>query len=600
MLSFLLHAQQVTLSAHAIDSLLTLVKTDKQDTAQVSHFVELSKQYRISGDIDNSRSEANKAIDLAEKTGNKKYIAKANVNNAYLYKEMGVYPDALSYFLTALKTYENLKDEKGMANTYNGIGLIYKEEKNYPEALKNYYSSLQHYTTANDKHGMSICYNNIGVIFRFSSDFKEALSYYQKALSIDRELNDKAGIAADMANVGNVNAGQGDTAKAMGNFKKSLDIFASIGDKANIAILTDDIGEIYLAQKNIKEAEKYLNASLTIAKNIGDLRVQTYNDRLLSEIYAYTKDFQKAYEYHVDYTSAADSLAKLDDTKKLVSEALNFQFQQQEAAQKAEQEKKDLIHAANNSRQRLLILLFAATAILVAFIALFILRALKAAQREKVIAEQQKSLMELKALRAQMNPHFIFNAINSIQHFILKNDPDEAQKHLNKFAKLIRKVLENSRKETITLSEEIAMLQLYTELESVRFSSKFQYSFVVGDHLNPDQIMVPPLLIQPFVENAIWHGLMHLKGRPGKLLINFEQQDGTLKCVIDDNGIGRNASQEMRPEAKHEPMGLSITHERVNLLNEAYHTHINVMITDKTNEDGSAAGTKVEVNIPVN
>ena len=337
-----------------------------------------------------------------------------------------------------------------------------------------------------------------------------------------------------------------------------------------------------------------------MAKSANDLEEQKHDYIVLSNFYASKGDWEKAYTNHLNYVTVLDTLSQRDNTRKIVAEEMTFEFRKQQAAVQADQEKKDIIRAEEKKKQHILIFLFASLALLVALVALFIFRLLRAAQRERLIADQQKSLMELKALRAQMNPHFLFNAINSIQHFILKNEPDAAQKHLNKFSKLIRKVLENSKQEAIPLNEEIEMLQLYTELEAVRFSSKFSYKFVVSPNLNPDNMLVPPLIIQPFIENAIWHGLMHLKERQGELIVTFDRENEMLKCTVEDNGIGRKKSEELREEARHQPMGLSITHERVTLLNEVYHIAISVKVADKTNTDGSAAGTAVTILMPLN
>jgi len=592
--------KQETTSGRAIDSLLTLVKTDKQDTSKVAHLCLLSKEYRINGNIDIARSEADEAVKLAERLGNNVFIGKAYNNIASVYYYLGVYPDALSNYLEALKMFEKEKNSEGISVANIGIGNVYRDKVDYANALKNYFAALDIDTRSNRRRSMSVCYNDIGIVYWNMKDYKQALGFYLKALEIDQQLNNKDDIATDLTNTGNVYSQNGDTAKALDNYKKALGLFALSGNKPGIAILTGNIGEISFKQKKFKDAEKYLIASVNIARSINDLKEQEYDYLTLSSLYALTSSWQKAYVYHAIYASIRDSITHLDDTKKMVSEAMTYEFQKKELAIKSEQEKKDLMAKAEIKRSRVLLLLFIVLALFALLAALFILRSLKAARREKLIAEQQKSMMELKALRAQMNPHFIFNAINSIQHFILKNDSDEAQKHLNKFAKLIRKVLENSKKETIPLSEEVQMLQLYTELEAVRFSSKFNYKFVVNEELNAASIMLPPLLIQPFVENAIWHGLMHMKEKQGELIVTFDKENNMLKCTIDDNGIGRKRSQEMRDAARHEPMGLSITHERVQILNEVYKISIRVTVIDKVNTDGSSSGTRVEITIPLN
>jgi LytS/YehU family sensor histidine kinase len=253
---------------------------------------------------------------------------------------------------------------------------------------------------------------------------------------------------------------------------------------------------------------------------------------------------------------------------------------------------------AKTKRQQSINLLITLIAVIIALIAVIIYRLWISAKKEKTLAEKEKILMELKALRAQMNPHFIFNAINSIQNFILDNDQDSAQKHLSRFSKLIRMVFENSGYENIPLDEEIKMLELYLEFEMVRFSSRFRYKITVDDSLDKSHTFIPPLIIQPYVENAVWHGLMHLKDRQGEVIINFERHNNQLKCTVDDNGIGRAHSMELKKDSVHKSMGLSITAERLEIGNKLFKSKMSVNFTDKLNKDGTSAGTRVELLVP--
>ncbi len=221
--------------------------------------------------------------------------------------------------------------------------------------------------------------------------------------------------------------------------------------------------------------------------------------------------------------------------------------------------------------------------------------AIRSAEVSRRIAE-----MELKALKAQMNPHFIFNCIASIQHFIWKNNPEEADRYLSKFSKLIRNVLINSTHEYITLEMEMQTLGLYIELERLRFSSKFEYKFILEEGIDAGSIQVPPLIIQPYVENAIWHGLMHLEDKQGELVIRVAKSNGFLKCTIDDNGIGRKKSMEIKGAKKHRSVGLSITKERLEHLNALYQSNLSVQLKDKYDDKGTGAGTTVEIFIPLN
>lgn len=223
-------------------------------------------------------------------------------------------------------------------------------------------------------------------------------------------------------------------------------------------------------------------------------------------------------------------------------------------------------------------------------------------EKEKAEISRKISESELKALRAQMNPHFMFNAINSIQNFVLKNDSASAQKYLTKFARLIRSVLENSKRETVLLSKEIEALQLYMELEALRASFSFDHELVLQDNIKADYTPIPPMIIQPYIENAILHGLLPLAGRKGKLSVIFSQKGDVLTCIIDDNGIGREKAWEIKQKKQlsHQSMGMAVTEDRMQILSKHRHSlSATVNVRDKFS-NGQPAGTTVEINIHLN
>ena len=205
------------------------------------------------------------------------------------------------------------------------------------------------------------------------------------------------------------------------------------------------------------------------------------------------------------------------------------------------------------------------------------------------------------ALRAQMNPHFIFNCLNSINGFILKNDSITASTYLIKFSKLIRLILEHSNEKSISLQSELDALKLYIEMESLRFEKKFSYSIEVDDSISVDSVQVPPLLLQPFVENSIWHGLLH-KDSEGQLRVRITQNDSLLECVIEDNGVGRQQSGEQKSKISthKKSLGIKLTKERLALLNGYGNAESFLKVIDLENADGTSAGTKVIISIPLN
>jgi LytS/YehU family sensor histidine kinase len=200
-----------------------------------------------------------------------------------------------------------------------------------------------------------------------------------------------------------------------------------------------------------------------------------------------------------------------------------------------------------------------------------------------------------------MNPHFIFNSLNSIDYYIINNDQEKASDYLNRFSRLIRLILQNSKSTIVPLKDDLEALKLYIEMESLRFDNLFDYEVNAEKGLNLEKISVPPMIIQPYVENAIWHGLMQKRGEKGKLLLNIHQRNGHLLCSIEDNGIGREAAQQLKTKSatQRKSYGMKITSDRLAMLNKLAGTDASVNVIDLKNEDGSAAGTRVELSIPL-
>jgi LytS/YehU family sensor histidine kinase len=221
-------------------------------------------------------------------------------------------------------------------------------------------------------------------------------------------------------------------------------------------------------------------------------------------------------------------------------------------------------------------------------------------ERTQAALQHNTAELEMQALRAQMNPHFIFNSLNSINQFILENDKAQASEYLTKFSRLVRLILQNSQADLILLESELEALQLYLELEALRFNHHFDFIIKVDDDVDVSILKVPPLIIQPYAENAIWHGLMHKKEK-GFLEIDLSQKEDVLYCRTIDDGIGRQKAAELKNKftSTHRSMGMRITADRIELLQHQKLMDTSVQITDLVLPDGRAGGTEVVLKIPV-
>ncbi|HOZ87334.1 MAG TPA: histidine kinase [Bacteroidia bacterium] len=220
-------------------------------------------------------------------------------------------------------------------------------------------------------------------------------------------------------------------------------------------------------------------------------------------------------------------------------------------------------------------------------------------EKEKYRLQNQWIEQENKILAVQMNPHFIFNSLNTIQQFIFVNDNEKAQLYLSKFSRLIRKFLENNTKDYISLTEEIELCEKYLEIESLRFNNVFSYTIAVKNPIDVSAIKIPHFLIQPFIENAIWHGLLPKKGDKF-LSISFELiNEKILSCTIEDNGVGRAKAGQVEPIEKKKSLAINFIKQRLLLYSKLEKTEYKVQITDKLSTQGSAEGTRVVLTLPI-
>ena len=222
-------------------------------------------------------------------------------------------------------------------------------------------------------------------------------------------------------------------------------------------------------------------------------------------------------------------------------------------------------------------------------------------QRKNLVIQQKISHLEQQALKSQMNPHFIFNCLNSIQQYVIDKDVQGANWFIAGFSKLIRQTLDSSGRQAISVGEEESFLRSYLELEKSRFEGKFDYSIIIDKNVNKEEDILPPMLLQPYVENCIRHGIMHKQNGKGLITIRFQNHDGTLVSEIIDNGIGREAGTAFKKQehVHYQSRGTDITWQRIDMMNKNRDFPIQLEIEDMHNETGEPAGTRVTISIPL-
>jgi hypothetical protein len=315
--------------------------------------------------------------------------------------------------------------------------------------------------------------------------------------------------------------------------------------------------------------------------------------RSLYQLAAETRDYKKVADYLQLYYEAKDSMFATQQGKQL--ELLMAEDEAEKQQQKMQTLAKDNeLNRLKLSRTRFIFIGIGAGILLISLIFLLVF------QRRKLKAEQRSVSMEQRLLRAQMNPHFIFNSLASIQNFVINENSDQASVYLSRFSQLVRNILDNSVEEYVPLEKEINTIENYLELQKVRYGGKFDFNIKVDENIDQENMLIPPMLAQPFIENAIEHGIRH-KETPGHIDIRFHMQDELIRFEVEDNGVGREKAQEIesKQRTRHRSMATSLTRDRLNTLNKKLKKKIRMEILDLKDNCGQGCGTRVEFGIPV-
>jgi tetratricopeptide (TPR) repeat protein len=398
----------------------------------------------------------------------------------------------------------------------------------------------------------------------------------------------------------------GQYAKALPFLLRGLYIHRKLNDVNEIVRAVLDIAATYYALHNNQKALLYAREGLNFGLQTRARQRMRDAYKVMYSVFDNQSNIDSAYFYYRAYIKTKESLT--DDQTKGKFAAYNYN-QKIEVLnnEKLIAQQKLKIKEQELKGETLLRNILIAFVFIVFMLSLLLLRNILLKRRNEKLKNENihrelnhKSMeMEMQSLRAQMNPHFIFNCLNSINRFIMKNESQAASDYLTQFSRLIRLVLNNSKKSWIPLEDEVDMLRLYLDMEKLRFKDAFNYLLVFEEDLDSSAVSIPPLLLQPFVENAVWHGLMHKKGN-GLVTISFKVEKNILYCTIVDNGVGRAAAAAAgsKSSQNHKSLGIRITRERLALINgNAEDEKVAFAIEDLFDNNGDAAGTKVSLKI---
>lgn len=522
-----------------------------------------------------------------------------------VYVLSGAYKDAESILLPLIDVkvtvpFQRVQLFEGLGDAYKNLGLVNKAVAYYNEGLtiakKN--QIVPKVTDLNSK---------IADAYAKDNRLVEAEGFYSESLDLakkeapQRSVREKDKVA-DFFNTRNQYDDEIELRKeSLEELKLLPEPEAKIqngffnSDSITTQRINYKIANAYISQNKYDEAIPFLKQSIEEADKDDDLIVQKDATRKLSEVYKETGDYTKALETYQKYVTVVDTLYVRKEQE--ISRAARFnreiasrqnRITGLEQERELSQSKYDLaltsqeLTRESNKRQQWIIYSLLLGLLLLGTSTFFFYRNNK----------QQKlanNLLALKSLRSQMNPHFIFNALNSVNNYIAKSDERSANRYLSDFSTLMRSVLENSEEDFIPLSKELDLLELYVKLEHSRFPDKFDYEIKLDETIDVEAFQIPPMLLQPYIENAIWHGLRY-KEEKGFLNIGLLQKNNeTIEITITDNGIGRKKSAKLKTahQRKQKSKGMGNIKKRIDILNEMYKNKVDVSISDLNNEEGT-------------
>ena len=539
------------------------------------------------------------ALDVALELNDTVMLPSIYGNFGNINMHRGKFDKAIELFIKAHDLFEQQGNEKGQLMALGALGNLNLHIEDHVQAIGYYEKAQKRFAELKDTVGSATSLMNIGICYRRLNELDKAQEKYELAYEQLMEIGYLKIAAQCLANMAAVCKLRNQLDKSLEYTTEAYHIFEEYGDSLGKGTSLIDIGAIYLMQKDyIKALEKFQEA-YDIVKNSEHLI--SINDLLVNlvEVYDSLGMYEDAFEHSLLLIDLRDSLYNSESREKLLELRSEFDVAQKE---KEIEIQNLLIEKQNDEVERYKQQRWFLVILIVLFILMVWLQynRIKLKQRHKEENLMRKNVeTEQHLLRSQMNPHFIFNSLNSIQGLISSNETYHAEVYLSKFARLVRSILENSKKPTVSLTEDVSNLKLYLDLESMRFGDSFEYRLSIAGDINQEEAMVPPLMVQPFTENSIKHGMMKMKDKKGLMKIDYHREGEYLVCIVEDNGIGREASYKLKDKgSNHKSLGMKVTQERLDSLNKQLNTHANSEIIDLYDENGVAQGTKVVLKVP--
>ncbi len=562
------------------------------------------------GEYDTARVHYRQALRLFQQLENRQEQVKCYTNLGLLGIAQGTYEKAAQCFVRALRISEENHYAEGVANNCVYLAQVYHHLQDWSQVVAYQQRALKVYQKANNLVRQAVLLMDIGSSYLAQEQPERALRYYLKAQKMEHRSGHQPNGATLLTNVGSAYEALGQYDGALSYYQRARKKLSEQANRQLMPPLLHSIAGLFHKRQQHDSALYYAQASIRVAEEMQQREWLKEGFFLLSKIHEGQQDHEQALSAYQRAKAHQDSLFDKEKTQQIAELQTHYEVDKKEERIAAQTQRIALLNQKKRTEQQLRIALIIGLLLLVLLLVFYYRRYRFKQQSARLLSQKNQEIqrkneqiegmnreLEKRMLRAQMDPHFIFNALNAIQHLIASNNKKLALSYLAKFSKLVRMVLENSINTQVPIADEISLLERYLELETLRFQSQFTYQIVVDEAIDVYGIEVPFLLIQPYVENALVHGLRH-RMVGGHLLVAFTLTEEGLRCRVEDNGVGRAAAGRYRQATKAPSRGMSVTQQRLISLNDQTSSDTEIDIIDLYDSHRQAQGTRVDILLP--
>ncbi|RRQ49564.1 sensor histidine kinase [Maribacter algicola] len=534
-----------------------------------------------------------KAIEIVEKTGNKQRLSACWGALAITYSNQGNYPAALDYYNKSLSLAERIDSRSDIISSKSNIATIYYYLKNYDKAIEIFNETLKY---QKDDYNVSSAYtlNNIGLAYKEKGDSQSAYDYFNKANALFKEINNRTGVAYSLNNIGDIYLETKKYKQALIHYENGKKICLEIKNYKGLCHSNLGLAKVYEQKQNFNEALMFALESKRISVKHQLLKYEVEVEEIISDLYKNIGNYKKALESHQQFKKLNDSLFNKENIEKIAQLESEYKYKQvlDSASIRELKLNKTILSTSQDLAKTKQNYLWAIIGILLTSI---LSGSFVFYQKYKSVKIMNQNIVtEQKLLRSQMTPHFIFNSLSVLQGMILNKEEQKSITYLSKFSKLLRIVLENSRDKVVPLIQELDAIDNYMILQNLDADPPYDYSLIVDENIDINLFLVPPMLIQPFIENAIEHAFTpDQEHREIFVHLTFEHKE--LCCTIMDNGIGIDAISN-KTNIKKKSLATTITKERLEMLAKDFKTPGGITIADR--KDDKERGTRVTLLVP--